>query len=101
MPSSARYPSTCCAAASGNPACSCSRLVAIHLPLMTEEHHGAGREIDQPVALHGLLVDFQRRPRGIERDLPAAVIQLVRYPEGHGLVMRIEKQQKIRVLGAL
>src|ERR1700744_6470729 len=68
---------------------------------MTEQDHGAGREIDQPVALHGLLVDLQRGPRGVECDLPASVIKLVRYPESDRLMMRIHEQKKIRVLGAL
>ena len=68
---------------------------------MAEQHEGALCEIDQPVALHRFLADFQGRPRGVERDLPSGVIELMRDTEGDRLVMSVEQQQEIGVLGAL
>src|SRR5882672_11509552 len=104
MPNSARYGRIRPAASNGKPACSCNRYVATHLALMArrafmaEHDERPRRHVDDPVSLDDFPLHGQVRTRGVERDSPARMIQLIRDAKRHGFMMGVQQQQEVLVL---
>src|ERR1700693_4166466 len=67
---------------------------------MTEQDERSSRHFDHAVSLYEFALYGQVRTRRIECHFPPGMIELIRNPEGHRLMVRVQQQQEVLVLRA-